>query len=199
MSTISCVTPGIVLRRGQAPVAADGVTELADLFARILIRGVRELRRRGLERGYAEHDDEIRAIRGKIHMLDTEGRLLSRHGLARCQFDELTVDTAQNRVIKSAIVTLSNVPSLDRGNRAVLQRQARELTEIRDLPLSAGLFREIRFHANNRHYKFLTYTSRGLCSIKPSRTSDQGPTRLEISRGSGPRWHDSLGRSRSIS
>ena len=88
-------------------VATAGVTELADLFARVLITGVHRLCRRGLERGYQEYDADIPGIRGRVDLRTTYMRMLERHGRAQCRFDELSNDTPQNRVVKAAMRTLA--------------------------------------------------------------------------------------------
>lgn len=156
---------------GLADVAAAGVTELADLFARVLISGVHRLSRRGLERGYEPHDDELPAIRGRIDLLGTHSRFLDRHGRASCHFDELTTDTPQNRVVKAAMRTLARVGSIDSGHRAQLRRLVRQLQGIGDVPLSRELFRSVRLHANNRHYAFLVDVARLIfhCAIPDER------------------------------
>lgn len=138
-----------------ANVATAGVTELADLFARVLITGVHRLSRRGLERGYQEHHEEIATIRGRADLVETYTRFLERHGRASCRFDELSNDTPQNRVVKAAIRTLAAVDNLDQAHRSQLRHLARRLTDVTDVPLSRELFRSVRLHANNRHYGFL--------------------------------------------
>ncbi len=94
-------------------VATAGVTELADLFARVLVTGVHRLCRRGLERGYQEQDAELSGIRGTIDLVTTHTRFLDRHGRAQCRFDELSSDTPQNRVVKAAMRTLARVKTLN--------------------------------------------------------------------------------------
>jgi len=143
-----------------ADVATAGVTELADLFARVLITGVHRLCRRGLERGYQERDAEIPGIRGQVDLRTTYTRMLPRHGRAQCRFDELSTDTPQNRVIKASMQTLETVERLSRDHRVQLLRLSRQLTGVAALPLSRDLFRSVGLHANNRHYRFLIDVAR---------------------------------------
>ncbi len=145
---------------GLADVASDGVTELVDLLARVMVNGVSRLRRSGFERGYKLTEAEIPGIRGRIKIWDTVGRFQDRHGRATCIYDDLTIDTPQNRVIKAAMRALCSISSLGFENRSKLKRLVNELFEVTDLPLERGLFREVRLHANNRHYKFLIDVSR---------------------------------------
>lgn len=141
-------------------IATAGVTELADLFARVLITGVHRLCRRGLERGYQEQDAEIPGIRGRIDLRMTYARMLQRHGRAQCRFDELSNDTPQNRVVKAALQTLAAVGTLSPDHRGQLQRLSRQLTGVAALPLSRDLLRRVELHANNRHYRFLIDVAR---------------------------------------
>ncbi|HEU5295785.1 MAG TPA: 5-methylcytosine-specific restriction endonuclease system specificity protein McrC [Burkholderiaceae bacterium] len=153
-------------------VSTAGVTELADLFARVLITGVNRLCRKGLERGYLEHEAEIASVRGKVNLVETHMRFLDRHGRASCQFDELSHDTPQNRVIKAAMRSLALVEGLDRDHRGRLRRLARQLTDVADVPLSRDLFRSVNLHANNRHYTFLIDVARLIhrCAIPDEET-----------------------------
>lgn len=136
-------------------VATSGTTELVDLLARVMISGVSRLRRRGFERGYEEDQDEIRGIRGRIQIFYTVRRFQDRHGRATCTYDELTIDTPQNRVIKSAMRVLCGIGTINSKNRANLKRLIRELSEVSDCSFNRALFRAVKLHANNRHYRFL--------------------------------------------
>jgi 5-methylcytosine-specific restriction enzyme subunit McrC len=150
-----CYAWNRLTEKGLVDVTTSGTTELVDLLARILITGVSGLRRRGLERSYDEIEREIAGVRGRICIAETVGRLQDRHGRATCVFDELTVDTPQNRVVKAAMRTVGAVDELSERNRASLRRLIRELSEVADRPLTRAAFRDVKLHSNNRHYRFL--------------------------------------------
>jgi 5-methylcytosine-specific restriction enzyme subunit McrC len=128
---------------------------VADLFAQVLVRGVNHLMRRGLEQSYRELNDEIAGIRGRIDIVGSARRLQLAHGRATCAFDELTVDSAANRIVKGTLRFLGRVPALD----PVLQRDIRELLRrlswVSDIQLTGRLLRSIQIHGNNRFYQFL--------------------------------------------
>jgi len=129
--------------------------ELADLFATVLINGVNHALRRGLDRGYEQHDDELSTIRGRIDVAVTTRRMLLTHGKAQCSFDEFTVNTLPNRILKSTLRFLTNVPSLDSGLRKKLLILYRDLHDIEDIHLNKFTFRRIQLNSNNRFYRFL--------------------------------------------
>ena len=79
-------------------------TSLVDLFARVLVNGVAHLLKRGLDRGYVRHEEEMRTLRGKIQLDPTLKRNLLIRGEAACAFDELSYDVLHNRILNANTV-----------------------------------------------------------------------------------------------
>ena len=52
-------------------VDPTGSTSLVDLFARVLISGADHVMKKGLDRGYVAHVEEMAAVRGKIQFQPT--------------------------------------------------------------------------------------------------------------------------------
>lgn len=129
--------------------------ELADLFAAVLINGIHHLLRRGLDQNYLTEEAELAGIRGRINIGITARRMLSPHGRAYCEFDELRVDTVPNQILRATVNVLVRVPSLDSDLKLKLRGLNRELGGISQVPLSRSLFRSVQLHSNNRFYKFL--------------------------------------------
>ena len=103
-------------RAGQAlEVAATEGPEVLDLFAEVLITGVRRLLRRGLDRGYLEAREETPAPRGRIVITETLKRASLVHGRAVCAYDELSADVPHNRVLKATLRVLAGAEGLDAG------------------------------------------------------------------------------------
>jgi len=136
-------------------VSGVDTTELADLFATVLINGARHLLRRGLDQNYEAHEEELSSIRGRVDVARSARRMLFSHGKAYCQFDELTVNTLPNQILKSTMRCLIGVPELDKDLRKKLNVLHRDLRGIDDIPLSRLIFRKVQLHSNNRFYKFL--------------------------------------------
>ena len=129
--------------------------ELADLFATVLIKGVNHTLRRGLDRGYESHEEELSTIRGRIDVAVTTRRMLVAHGKAHCFFDEFTVNTIPNRILKSTLRFLANVPTLNKDLRKQSLKLYRDLHDVDDIPLNKFVFRGIQLNSNNRFYRFL--------------------------------------------
>jgi len=126
-----------------------------DLYAFVLIKGIRHLLRRGLAKGYQEHSEVIPGIRGRVNIAPTMQKMLIPQGLAHCSFDELTINILANQIIKSTIHNLTQVQNIDGGLKQQLRVLAREMSGI-DLPLlNKALFRRIQLNSNARYYRFL--------------------------------------------
>lgn len=132
-------------------------TSLLDLFARVLVNGLRRLLRRGLDRGYLHQEDEIPGLRGKLLLTQTLRRNLLRHGRAACAWEQLEYDTLPNRILKATLLRLRNAEELDDDTRADVHDLIRWLSPIHELNLHATHFRRVQLHRNNRIYGFLLH------------------------------------------
>ncbi len=131
-------------------------TDLVDLFAVVLTQGVERLAKRGLERTYTTHEEEMRGIRGRVDLMQTERRMLRKHGRAACRFDELTVNSLPNQIIKRTLKLLGRHPSIDTGNRTAVLRLARELQGIDDdTRITDNSFHRVQLGGNSKFYRFL--------------------------------------------
>lgn len=130
-------------------------TQQVDLFGMVLLRGTRHLIRRGLDRGYQLHSETIPGVRGSLNVSTTARRALLGQGLAHCEFDELTINTPANQIIRSTIRHLLRVRELDKDIHKQLSILNKELEGI-DVPrLSKRLFRTVQLHSNARFYRFV--------------------------------------------
>ena len=58
------------------------LSELADLFAAVLINGTNHLLRRGLEQGYEPREESLATIRGRVNVSVTAKRMQTYQGKA---------------------------------------------------------------------------------------------------------------------
>ena len=130
-------------------------TELANLFAKVLLNGTRHLIRRGFDRGYLEYAEERATLRGKIAFAPSLRRNLFQHGRAHCEFDELDHNVLHNRILKTTIRKLINLKELDRELKDGLSDMLRWLRQVDEVVISAPLFRRVQLHRNNHFYGFL--------------------------------------------
>lgn len=133
----------------------DDVTELVDLFGRVLLGGVRHLRRRGLDRGYLNHEERTSTIRGRVDLDRTVKENLLQHGRVCCRYDHLSHDVLHNRILRSTIEVLATDPSMDPEIAKGLSEALRWFSGVQWVPLTPGVFRKLQLHRNNAVYGFL--------------------------------------------
>jgi 5-methylcytosine-specific restriction enzyme subunit McrC len=130
-------------------------TNLADLFAKVLIGGVSHLLKRGFDRGYIEFIEDTRCLRGKLLFNPTIKRNLLIKAQVTCGFDELSYNVLHNQILKSSIGSLICIDSIDSGLKNELIGLYRKLHEIDDIRLTSECFSRIQLNRNNAFYDFL--------------------------------------------
>jgi 5-methylcytosine-specific restriction enzyme subunit McrC len=143
-------------------IPAGGVpgNRVENLLGMVLQRGVADLVRRGLDRGYLPFEETGRSLRGKVVWTETLNRLLLEQARVACQTDELSHDVPHNRVIKAAMRAVLSLPGLDAGIAAGLREQFRRLQDVSDISLTPDAFRRVQLHRNVARYAFLVNIAR---------------------------------------
>jgi 5-methylcytosine-specific restriction enzyme subunit McrC len=85
--------------------------EIADLVAQILVYEVDRRLKRNLSFGYQPKHAWLSRVRGHIDLLDTERNQLLNRGLVSCRFQDLTVNTPRNRLVRAALNSISGLVS----------------------------------------------------------------------------------------
>lgn len=184
-------------RLEQAAIADTGnlpTTKLADLFATVLCSGIDHLARRGLEKCFDTQHETLSGIRGRIDFAGSLRKNSFIQGKAVCVFDELSLNTIANGIIKTTVEQLLKYGELDRELRARLRAVARSLRDIKEIKLTSALFSKVQVSSNRAFYSFLldvcefVYNSWLVDEENGDRKfRDLSQTFLiETSRGSGP-------------
>ena len=94
----------------KAKVAVeDNPDDIPNLVAEMLCRKVERRIRRNLSYGYQSREAVLGRLRGRVDLLKTESHRLLDRGKVACRFDELTVDTARNRLVRAALEEISKI------------------------------------------------------------------------------------------
>ena len=91
---------------GRFDAEIEDSPDFKSLIARLLCRAVETRLRRNLSFGYRRREDTLKRVRGRIDILKTESRDLFRRGEIACRFEELTIDTPRNRLVRAALTVL---------------------------------------------------------------------------------------------
>lgn len=136
-------------------VGAAASPDLPNFLGRVLLNGTRAIMRRGLDRGYEAHEEEIATVRGQIELSATiriQARNVRR---LQCSFDELSHDLLHNRILKASLKRLARAPSIDRNLSHDMQLLSRRMPDVTDIWLDRSAFARVQLHRNNAHYDLL--------------------------------------------
>ncbi|MEZ0464966.1 5-methylcytosine-specific restriction endonuclease system specificity protein McrC [Phaeobacter sp. SYSU ZJ3003] len=97
----------LVQFKGRFDNQVETARDLPDLVARLLTHVVEERLRRNLSRGYRPRVATLSRVRGRIDMLETTTRRLMDRGRIACRFEEHTMDTPRNRLVRAALAQLA--------------------------------------------------------------------------------------------
>jgi len=95
----------------------EDLDDLPDLVGRLLTREVDRRIRRNLSRGYRHREAVLTRVRGRINLLVTSTERLLDRGEVACRFDELTLDTPRNRLVRAALERIGHIASPDIARR----------------------------------------------------------------------------------
>ena len=115
-----------------------------ELLAHVLLRGTRRLLRQGLAVAYAEREEELAELRGRVQLAPSLSRNLLRRGRALCIYDELGFQTPFNQLLLGTLQQLGRSRALPSALRHELKlTQRRFPVGLLPLPLSPELLRTV--------------------------------------------------------
>jgi 5-methylcytosine-specific restriction endonuclease McrBC regulatory subunit McrC len=116
----------------------EAPTSFFDLFAYLLGKNLLPELERGVAHAYVTFTDDLRAVRGRIDLVEQVTRNWNRLDRVFCAWDEFTPDTAINRLFKCACRFLSERVNYLEASRLLLDCQAL-LSEVDDVSPSTAL------------------------------------------------------------
>lgn len=138
-----------------ANVKEDGITNLLDLFASVLINGTSRVLHKGLDRSYREVEEKVNGIRGKLDVSYTIKSGLLYKSQTYCRFDEFDHNVLHNQILKATIAKLLQVDTLDSNLKKKLYLLFRKFQTIDSIKVDRKMFSRIQLHQNNYFYDFL--------------------------------------------
>ena len=143
----------VLREQGYAGVATEEFANTAELCAAILVRGVSSQLKRGLGREYIDRTDTLSTLRGKIEVSESvKTRSVLRRQMV-CSYDEFSVDTRMNRILKATMVLLVR-SDIGKARKKELKRLLVYFGDVGDVDL-ATVDWHMRFDRNNQTYRML--------------------------------------------
>ena len=139
----------------RVDVSIDDKTELLDLFAKVLINATKILLKRGIDKNYIDHTEELVGVKGKVQISQTLKSNLLFKQRTICTFDDFSANIISNRILVSTIYRLTRTKGLDKQLKNELVSLQRMLSAIEQIEITNSLFKQIRLNRNNRFYGFV--------------------------------------------
>lgn len=159
------VALGLDLSTGEATAMAHRADSLLELFITLFVDRLLAEVRRGLPRLYRSREEDLRALRGQLHV----GRQFTvnavRPDRLACRFDELGADVPLMQIMKACVLLLTW-----HARAADTQRKLSELrflfADISDVPSGALPWREVRIDRSSRRWRTLLELARLLLGTR---------------------------------
>ena len=118
---------------GALAALATQRRDLQELIIRLFAERLLAAERHGLSRRCVAREDDLRLLRGKLHVTRQVTHLAARPDRLACRFDELSGDTPLNRLLKAAVSWLRRVV-LTEANARLLAELAARFEAVGDSP-----------------------------------------------------------------
>lgn len=92
--------------QGYKDIATEHFENTAELMAAILAKGITSQLKRGLGREYLPQTESLSSLRGRINIPESIKRQTLRRKQMVCTYDEFSVNSSLNRIIKSTVLLL---------------------------------------------------------------------------------------------
>jgi 5-methylcytosine-specific restriction enzyme subunit McrC len=141
--------------KDRLKVSLDDSTELVDLFAKVLINATRVILKRGIDKNYLEHTEEIAGVKGKLLISETLKHNMLFKQRTICNFDDFSANILSNRILLTTISRLTRTNGINLQLKGELVSIQRMLNGIDQIQISNSLFKQIKINRNNRFYSFV--------------------------------------------
>lgn len=155
---ILCYAWDVLERAEEVPVGLEEATVPRDLLARIVAREADRLRKRGLQRQYEEQREDLESPRGAVLIDQTLTRALLPQRRVACRYDEHSLATPLNRLLRGALEHAARLP-LDAAVAAVVRAALRAFPCLPPIPLDSATFGHLRYDRQNAPYRLAMHAA----------------------------------------
>ena len=146
---------------GFANLAAEDFENIHDLFAAILVCGIRTQIKRGLHRDYIQNEEALAGLRGQIKVSETIKRQTITQRRLVCVYDEFSPDTPHNQALKSVMLLLLRHGNVKSERKKDLLKLFLYFDQVTEITPAAIRWDALKCHRNNSSYHMLI----GICRL----------------------------------
>ena len=165
----------VLNEHGYKSIATEDFDNTAELCAAILTRGIKIQIKRGLGKEYMSRTESLASLRGKIDITESiKTQALQRRQLV-CSYDEFSVNSFMNRIIKSTILLLLRA-DIAKTRKKELKKLLVYFDDVDPIDLHSVNW-NMQYNRNNQTYRMLI----GICYLIIKgllQTQSDGTTKL---------------------
>jgi len=139
----------------KSHVSAEDFDNVHNFFAAILIQGTSSQIKRGLHRDYIPQEETLSGLRGQIQISNSVKQQSMTQKKLICAFDEFTVDSYHNQVLKCTLSLLLRKGSVRELNRKSLRKLLLYFGDVSDVDPISIRWNALRYQRNSIAYKTL--------------------------------------------
>lgn len=145
----------VLNEQGYKNIATEDFDNTAELCAAILSRGIAVQIKRGLGREYIPVTESRTALRGKLEMSDSmRSRTILRRQMV-CTYDEFSVNSYMNRILKSTVMLLLR-SDITKARKRELRKLMVYFREVEELDIH-HINWNLQYNRNNQTYRMLIF------------------------------------------
>ncbi|MGW9855813.1 5-methylcytosine-specific restriction enzyme subunit McrC [Staphylococcus hominis] len=138
----------VLNKKGYQHIATEPFNNVADLYSAILVKGVSNQLKHGLQHEYIEQTGSLNVIRGKINVTTSikHGDIMNKR--LNCTYDEFSINTYMNQILKTTMLNMLKL-DISRTRKKALKRLLIYFEQVEVLDYRR-IDWQLRF---NRHYE----------------------------------------------
>jgi 5-methylcytosine-specific restriction enzyme subunit McrC len=144
-------------QNNYAEIKGEDFTDIYDLFAEILIRGVSYQLKQGLHREYVEKNESLQTVKGKIDMRGTIANKMRNIQRIACDYDELSENNIYNQILVTTASILTQHTDVKKEKKSKIKQLMLFFQNVQPIDVHAIRWNALRFDRNNRNYRMLLY------------------------------------------
>lgn len=143
----------VLNEQGYKNIETEKFENTAELFATILTHGISSQIKRGLGKEYVPKTEPLSSLRGKIEISESlKTQTIFRKQLV-CSYDDFTVNTVMNRIIKSTVDILLHA-DITKVRKKALKKLMVFFTDVDFIDLHTVNW-NMQYNRNNQTYRML--------------------------------------------
>ena len=143
----------VLNEQGYRNIATEDFDNTAELCAAILARGISIQIKRGLGKEYIPRTEALSSLRGKIDISETIKTQAFLRKRMVCSYDEFSVDSYMNRIIKSTVLLLLRA-DISKARKKELRKLLVFFNEVETIDLYSVNW-HMQYNRNNQTYRML--------------------------------------------